>query len=80
MIVTRAVLATAAAESARTDGSTGELLLSAVACDFAPDCEGHAARLIAGRRVLVVDAQTERGKGGGYVRVSRADRLGSAGV
>ena len=36
-----------------------------------------AACLIASRRALVVDSQAERG---GYVRVSRPDRLGGAGV
>ena len=45
VIVTRAVLATAAAESARTDGSTGDLLLLAVAYDFAPDCEDRYGRV-----------------------------------
>ena len=45
VIVTRAVLATAAAESARTDGSTGELLLLAVAYEFAPDCEDRYGRV-----------------------------------
>ena len=45
VIVTRAVLATAAAESARTDGGTGELLLLAVAYDFASDCEDHYGRV-----------------------------------
>ena len=39
-----------------------------------------AACLIASRRALVVDSQAERGKRGGYVRVSRPDRLGGAGV
>ncbi len=45
VIVTRAVLATAAAESARTDGGTGDLLLLAVAYDFAPDCEDRYGRV-----------------------------------
>ena len=45
VIVTRAVLATAAAESARTDGGTDELLLLAVAYDFAPDCEDRYGRV-----------------------------------
>ena len=45
VIVTRAVLATAAAESARADGSTGDLLLLAVAYDFAPDCEDRYGRV-----------------------------------
>ena len=44
-IVTRAVLATAAAESARTDGGTGDLLLLAVAYEFAPDCEDRYGRV-----------------------------------
>ena len=45
VIVTRAVLATAAAESARTDGGTDDLLLLAVAYDFAPDCEDRYGRV-----------------------------------
>ena len=45
VIVTRAVLATAAAESARTDGGTGDLLLLAVAYEFAPDCEDRYGRV-----------------------------------
>ena len=45
VIVTRAVLASAAAESARTDGSTGDLLLLAVAYDFAPDCDDRYGRV-----------------------------------
>ena len=45
VIVTRAVLATAAAESAMTDGGTGDLLLLAVAYDFAPDCEDRYGRV-----------------------------------
>ena len=45
VIATRAVLATAATESARADGGTGELLLLAVAYDFAPDCEDRYGRV-----------------------------------
>ena len=45
VIVTRAVLARAAAESARTDGGTDDLLLLAVAYDFAPDCEDRYGRV-----------------------------------
>ena len=45
VIVTRAVLAAAAAESARTDGGTGDLLLLAVAYDFAPDCDDRYGRV-----------------------------------
>ena len=45
VIVARAMLATAAAESARTDGGTGDLLLLAVAYDFDPDCEDRYGRV-----------------------------------
>ena len=45
VIVTRAVLATAAAESARTAGGMGELLLLAVAYEFAPDCDDRYGRV-----------------------------------
>ena len=45
VIVTRAVLATAAADSARTDGGTDELLLLAVAYEFAPDCDDRYGRV-----------------------------------
>ena len=45
VVVTRAVLAAAAAESARTDGGIGEVLLLAVAYDFAPDCEDRYGRV-----------------------------------
>ena len=45
VIVARAMLATAAAESARTDGGTGDLLLLAVAYEFAPDCDDRYGRV-----------------------------------
>ena len=45
VIVTRAVLATAAAEPARADGGTDDRLLLAVAYEFAPDCEDRYGRV-----------------------------------
>lgn len=49
VIATRAVLATAAAEFAKVDGGTDELLLLAVAYDFAPDCGERYGRVRAVR-------------------------------
>ena len=45
VIVTRAVLATAAAEPTRADGGTDDRLLLAVAYEFAPDCEDRYGRV-----------------------------------
>ena len=45
VIVSRALLAAAATEAARTDGGMDDLLLLAVAYDFAPDCEDRYGRV-----------------------------------
>ncbi len=45
VIATRAILATAAADVARIDGGTDDLLLLAVAYEFAPDCDDRYGRV-----------------------------------